>query len=47
MKAAMQIIEGQQDRIEPKKNINMNATLHGYLDADPVDLEKYRTHSII
>lgn len=43
VKAAMRIIEGQQDRIEPKKNIIMNATLHSYLDADPVDLEQYRT----
>ncbi|BBO17540.1 conserved hypothetical protein [Candidatus Brocadia pituitae] len=42
VKAAMRIIEGQQDRIEPKKNLNFNANIYGYVDADPIDLEQYR-----
>ena len=42
VKSAMQIIEGQQDRIEPKKNINLNANAHCNLDFSPVDLSQYR-----
>ena len=42
VKMAMQIIEGQQDRIEPKKNINLNANAHCNLDFSPVDLSQYR-----
>ncbi|HHT9138592.1 MAG TPA: hypothetical protein ACFYEK_15280 [Candidatus Wunengus sp. YC60] len=38
VKSAIQIIEGQQDRIEPKKNINFNANL----DIPLVDYSKYR-----
>ncbi len=28
IKSAMQIIEAQQDRIEPKRNLNFNANIH-------------------
>lgn len=42
IKAAMQIIEGQQDRIEPKKNLNFNANIHRDLDGSPVDYSIYR-----
>ena len=42
VKMAMQIIEGQQDRIEPKKNINLNANAHCNLYFSPVDLSQYR-----
>lgn len=38
VKSAIQIIEGQQDRIEPKKNINFNANL----DIPLIDYSKYR-----
>ncbi len=40
IKAAMQIIEGQQDRIEPKKNLNLNANLD--VAISPVDLSAFR-----
>ncbi len=40
VKAAMQIIEGQQDRIEPKKNLNLNANLD--VAVTPADLSAYR-----
>ncbi|OQZ02896.1 MAG: hypothetical protein B6D34_08545 [Candidatus Brocadia sp. UTAMX1] len=33
VKAAMQILEGPQDRIEPKKNLNLNANVNSYVDA--------------
>lgn len=42
VKSAIQIIEGQQDRIEPKKNINFNANVHCDLDFSPVDYSKFR-----
>ncbi len=46
VKSAMQIIEGQQDRIEPKKNINLNANAHCNLDFSPVDLSQYRNSKV-
>jgi hypothetical protein len=42
VKSAKQIIEGQEDRIEPKKNINLNANAHCNLYFSPVDLSQYR-----
>ena len=42
VKSAMQIIEGQQDRIEPKKNLNYNANVHCDLDGTWLGYEKYR-----
>ena len=42
VKSAMQIIEGQQDRIEPKKNLNLNANVHCDLDGTWLGYEKYR-----
>ena len=45
VKSAMQIIEGQQDRIEPKKNINMNANLHCDLDTT-IDFSRFRRKDI-
>ncbi len=42
VKSAMQIIEGQQDRIEPKKNLNLNANVHCDLDGTWSGYEKYR-----
>lgn len=47
VKAAMQIIEGQQDRIEPKRNINLNANVYHDLDICPVDYEKYRIQEVL
>ena len=41
IKAAIQIIEGQQDRIEPKKNLNMNANINCAVTT-PVDLSQFR-----
>ncbi|UJS17869.1 MAG: hypothetical protein L3J17_02125 [Candidatus Jettenia sp.] len=41
IKLAMRIIEGQQDRIDPKKNINLNANVD--VDFDQiVDLSRFR-----
>ena len=45
VKSAMQIIEGQQDRIEPKKNIKMNANLHCDLDSN-IDFSRFRRKDI-
>ena len=42
VKSAIQIIEGQQDRIEPKKNLNYNANVHCDLDGTWLGYEKYR-----
>ena len=42
VKSAIQIIEGQQDRIEPKKNLNLNANVHCDLDGTWLGYEKYR-----
>src|SRR3990167_6269180 len=42
VKSAMQIIEGQQGRIEPKKNLNYNANVHCDLDGTWLGYEKYR-----
>ena len=42
VKSAIQIIEGQQDRIEPKKNLNLNANVHCDLDSPWLGYEKYR-----
>ena len=42
VKSAMQIIEGQQDRIEPKKNLNLNANVNANFDGTWLDYEKYR-----
>ena len=39
---SIQIIEGQQDRIEPKKNLNLNANVHCDLDSPWLGYEKYR-----
>ena len=38
VKSAMQIIEGQQDRIEPNKNLNFNANINGNL----LDYSRFR-----
>ena len=37
VKVSIQIIEGQQDRIEPKKNLNLNANVHCDLDDTVID----------
>src|SRR3989304_8476744 len=42
VKSAMQIIEGQQDRIEPKKNLNLNANVNANFEGRWLDYEKYR-----
>src|SRR3990172_3644149 len=42
VKSAMQIIEGQQDRIEPKKNLNLNANVNANFEGTWLDYEKYR-----
>ena len=42
VKSAIQIIEGQQDRIEPKKNLNLNANVHCDLEDTWLGYEKYR-----
>ncbi len=42
VKSAMQIIEGQQDRIEPKKNLNFNANVNANLDETLLDYSKFR-----
>ena len=42
VKPAIQIIEGQQDRIEPKKNLNLNANVNTDLDGTLMDYSKYR-----
>ena len=41
---SIQIIEGQQDRIEPKKNlnINLNANVHCALDDTVIDYSRFR-----
>ena len=43
-KVSIQIIEGQQDRIEPKKNlnINLNANVHCALDDTVIDYSRFR-----
>ena len=42
VKSAMQIIEGQQDRIEPKKNLNLNANVNANFEGTWLNYEKYR-----
>ena len=42
VKSAIQIIEGQQDRIEPKKNLNFNANVHCDLDDTVLDYSRFR-----
>jgi hypothetical protein len=42
VKLAMQIIEGQQDRIEPKKNLNFNANVNANLDGTLLDYSQFR-----
>ena len=42
VKSAMQIIEGQQDRIEPKKNLNLNANVNANLDDTVIDYSRFR-----
>ena len=42
VKSAMQIIEGQQDRIEPKKNLNLNANVNAKLDGNLLDYSQFR-----
>ena len=42
VKSAMQIIEGQQDRIEPKKNLNFNANVNANLDGTLLDYSEFR-----
>ena len=42
VKSAMQIIEGQQDRIEPKKNLNFNANVNANLDGTLLDYSQFR-----
>ena len=42
VKSAIQIIEGQQDRIEPKKNLNLNANVNANFDGTWLGYEKYR-----
>ncbi|MBM2834920.1 MAG: hypothetical protein HW406_2081 [Candidatus Brocadiaceae bacterium] len=42
VKSAIQIIEGQQDRIEPKKNLNLNAKVNCNLDGAVMDYSKFR-----
>jgi len=42
VKLAMQIIEGQQDRIEPKKNLNFNANVNANLDGNLLDYSQFR-----
>jgi len=42
VKSAMQIISDQQDRLDPEKNINMNANVPCDLDFSPVDYSVYR-----
>ena len=39
---SIQIIEGQQDRIEPKKNLNLNANVNCNLDGAVMDYSKFR-----
>ena len=41
VKSAMQIIEGQQDRIEPKKNLNFNANVNANLDGTLLDYSQF------
>jgi len=41
VKGALQLIEGQQDRIEPKKNVNLNANLNCDF-ASSVDFNNFR-----
>ncbi len=45
VKSAMQIIEGQQDRIEPKRNINMNTNLNCDFDSS-IDFSRFRRKDI-
>ena len=42
VKSSMQIIEGQQDRIEPKKNLNFNANVNANLDGTLLDYSEFR-----
>ena len=42
VKASIQIIEGQQNRIEPKKNLNLNANVHCDLDDTVLDYSRFR-----
>ncbi len=42
VKTPIQIIEGQQDRIEPKKNLNLNANVHCDLDDTVLDYSRFR-----
>jgi len=42
VKSAIQIIEGQQDRIEPKKNLNFNANVNASLDGNLLDYSRFR-----
>jgi hypothetical protein len=42
VKSAMQIVSDQQDRLGPKKNINMNANAPCDLNFSPVGYSEYR-----
>jgi len=38
----MQIIEGQQDRIEPKKTLNLNVNVHYNLDETIIEYSRFK-----
>lgn len=47
VKAAMQIIEGQQNRLDPKKNLNFNANVNANLHDTVIDFSRFRRKDIL